>query len=204
MLKKIEDTQLCKEIVRVNQDWYYVASSEEQICYKVMVSEDGREYCSCEDYARNMKSDPILKCRQVMAVINAIRTGKLQDIDYLPSIKPVLDERFITNIQDKDFVVYAGLLDLAHQMGLKKLEVNPIQYPTKENDYEAICTAIAQTKDGVFSDIGDANPSNCHKMVSKHILRMASTRAKARVLRDMTNVGMTCLEELGDLNEYRR
>jgi hypothetical protein len=86
-------------------------------------------------------------------------------------------------------------------MGLKKLEVNPVQYPKKENSYEAICMAIAQTKDGIFSDIGDANPSNCHEMVSKHILRMASTRAKARVLRDMTNVGMTCLEELGDLNE---
>ena len=64
------------------------------------------------------------------------------------SIKHVLDERFITNIQGNDFVVYAGLLDLAHQMGLKKLEVNPIQYPTKDNGYEAICMAIAQTKDG--------------------------------------------------------
>ena len=30
---------------------------------------------------------------------------------------------------------------------------------------------------------------------------MASTRAKARCLRDFTNVGMTALEELGDLNE---
>jgi hypothetical protein len=30
---------------------------------------------------------------------------------------------------------------------------------------------------------------------------MASTRAKARCLRDMTNIGMTALEELGDFNE---
>jgi hypothetical protein len=30
---------------------------------------------------------------------------------------------------------------------------------------------------------------------------MASTRAKARALRDMDDIGMTCLEELGDLDE---
>jgi len=30
---------------------------------------------------------------------------------------------------------------------------------------------------------------------------MASTRAKARAFRDMDNIGMTSLEELGDLNE---
>ena len=30
---------------------------------------------------------------------------------------------------------------------------------------------------------------------------MASTRAKARAFRDMDNIGMTALEELGDLNE---
>jgi hypothetical protein len=37
--------------------------------------------------------------------------------------------------------------------------------------------------------------------VAKHLLRMASTRSIARALRSYTNIGMTCLEELGDFDE---
>ena len=113
------------------------------------------------------------------------------------AVKPKLDERFITTIQGKEFVIYSGLLDLAHQHGLQRLSVEPIQYPTNENGHEAICRAVAESRDGaVFSDIGDANPANVSAMVSRHILRIASTRAKARVLRDFVNIGMTALEEL--------
>lgn len=112
-----------------------------------------------------------------------------------------IDERFITNIQGKEFVLYAGLLDLAHQKGLKKLVVDILQYPSKENDLTAVCKAVAENADGeVFTDIGDANPVNTNKKVVTHIIRMASTRAKARCLRDLTNVGLCALEELGDLN----
>lgn len=112
-----------------------------------------------------------------------------------------IDERFITSIQGKEFVLYAGLLDLAHKKGLKKLVVDIIQYPSKENDLTAVCRAVAENADGeIFTDIGDANPVNVNKKIINHIIRMASTRAKARCLRDMTNIGITCLEELGELN----
>jgi hypothetical protein len=80
--------------------------------------------------------------------------------------------------------------------------VEAVQFPTKENGMEAISKAIVESKTGeVFVEFGDANPKNTNQMVVNHILRMAATRAKARALRDFTNIGMTCLEELGDPDE---
>ena len=116
--------------------------------------------------------------------------------------KPKLEERFLINIQGNDFVKFEGLLDLAHQKGLSKLSVEILQIPTEDNGNMAICKSVAESKDGsVFTDIGDANPKNTNKMVVEHILRIASTRAKARALRDFNNIGMTCLEELGEMDE---
>lgn len=116
--------------------------------------------------------------------------------------KVKLEERFLINIQGNDFVKFEGLLDLAHQKGLKKLHVEILQIPTEDNGNMAICKAVAESKDGsVFTDIGDANPKNTNKMVVEHILRIASTRAKARALRDFNNIGMTCLEELGEMDD---
>ncbi|SLM30774.1 Zinc finger SWIM domain protein (fragment) [Desulfamplus magnetovallimortis] len=115
---------------------------------------------------------------------------------------PKLKEQFISNIKGKDFVLYSGLLDLGHQIGIKSIKIEPIQYPTKENGMEAICMAIVTSKnEQVFTEIGDASPKNVNRMIAEHILRMAATRAKARALRDMTNIGMTALEELGDLDQ---
>jgi len=112
--------------------------------------------------------------------------------------RPTLDKRFLVDLKGKEFVTYAGLLDLAHQHGLSELKVEIVQLPTPEN-MECIVLATAVTESGsMFSDIGDANPHNTNKSVAQHIIRMASTRAKARVLRDMSNIGMTALEELGD------
>lgn len=113
--------------------------------------------------------------------------------------RPALDKRFLVNLKGKEFVQYSGLLDLAHQNGLSELKVELLQYPSSDNGMECIVQATAVTDSGMmFCDVGDANPGNTNKAVAQHIIRMASTRAKARVLRDLTNIGMTALEELGE------
>ena len=96
--------------------------------------------------------------------------------------------------------MYSGLLDLAHQKGLQRIHVEVVQYPSKENGSEAICKAHVESKTGdSYIEFGDANPKNVNPKIAAHILRMAATRAKARALRDFTNIGMTCLEELGEI-----
>ena len=109
-----------------------------------------------------------------------------------------VDPKFIVKLQGKEFILYAGLVEMAHQAGLISLEVELIQTPDKSNDMTAICTATAKTKEGIFTDIGDASPGSVNRMIAPHIIRMAATRAKARALRDLTNVGMTAVEEMMD------
>jgi hypothetical protein len=128
--------------------------------------------------------------------------GDVESAQFLDKRTPKLDDRFIIDIDGSQFVKYAGLLDLGHQKGISQIEVEPLQLPTKDNGNFAICRATIVSKVGEsFTDIGDANPTNCNVKVGKHLLRLASTRAIARALRTFTNIGYTCLEELADLNE---
>lgn len=108
----------------------------------------------------------------------------------------MINEKFIVNLKGKDFVTFEGLLDLAHQKGLISMNVELLQIPNEENQMTAIVQAIARTEKATFSDIGDASPLSVNSMIKPHIIRMASTRAKARALRDLTNVGMTAVEEI--------
>ena len=186
-------------IYQVAYGTFFVESSDGLKLYKVHV--DGDTFCSCPDYARHASSDPAYQCKHIQAVMQADGT-KTFTLQPAQSTKPKLDEHFIKNIQGKEYVLFAGLLDLGHQKGILKLEVEAVQYPVKDNGYEAITKAVLVARDGsVYTDIGDANPKNCNSMIAQHVLRMASTRAKARVLRDFTNVGMTALEELGELSD---
>ena len=180
---------------------FFVESEKGKILYNVIL-DDEETSCTCGDFAKNSKKDPDFRCKHMLAVLNAIPKREVENAMFCEKHVPKLDDRFIINIKQKDFVLYAGVLDLATQMGLLKLEVEMLQFPTKENGNEAICRAVAVSKTGeIFSDIGDANPRNCHELIVKHLIRMASTRAKARVLRDMCNIGIACLEELADFDD---
>ena len=110
-----------------------------------------------------------------------------------------LNKEFLVNLQGKDFVTYNGLIDLAHQMKLKSITTEIIQLPNEDNNNQCIVKAVATTEDGkIFEGYGDADPTNVNRMIGKHLIRMSETRAKARALRDLTNVGMTAYEELGE------
>lgn len=184
-------------VIEVDAGRYLVESASGRTAYKAIL-DNGRSVCTCNDYIHHAKSKPNYRCKHLTMIKDRLEAG-----DHFPSVKAncrrnVIKPEFIETIDGQDFVTYRGLLDLAHQAGLIRIEVNVLQYPTADNDQTAIVQAEAETETGrLFIDVGDANPANCNARVSRHLIRMASTRAKARALRDLTNVGMTALEELG-------
>jgi hypothetical protein len=113
-----------------------------------------------------------------------------------------LKREFIVERQGRSFILYAGLLDLAHQQGLKSIRTELIQVPCEENNRVAICKAtVTLERDGqerVCTGIGDAAPNNVAPAMQTCLIRMAETRCKARALRDAVNVGVAAFEELSE------
>src|ERR687893_2757232 len=117
------------------------------------------------------------------------------------ALNEMRDEFMITR-QGKQYVLFAGLLDEAHNRGLRGIDTELVQVPTPENGNVAVVKATVEMEASegsrTFSGIGDASPENVGRNIVPHIIRMAETRAKARALRDAVNVGATALEELSD------
>ncbi len=105
-------------------------------------------------------------------------------------------DRFVKTLQGKDYILYGGLLQLAQERGLKRVEVEVIQVPNQDNGMLAVTRAQIETDDGVFSDVGDASPASVAHAIQPHLLRMAATRAKARAMRDAVGVELVALEEM--------
>ncbi len=113
--------------------------------------------------------------------------------------KPKLDRIFIEIIEGREFIKFGGLLHLATEKGISRIETEIIQLPTPENQNSAIIRAVVESKEGdLFSGIGDCSPANCHPKVAKHSIRIAETRAVARCLKLFVDSPYTCIEELSD------
>ena len=188
-------------VLQAETGQFFCESEKGKILYQVTLADDETS-CTCGDFAKNSRKDPNFRCKHILSVMNSVPLGEIENGCFLEKKRPKLDERWIIEIEGNQFVKYAGLLDYAHQIGIGSIEVEPLQLPTKDNGNFAICRASVVSKIGEsFTDIGDANPGNCSSKVVKHLLRLASTRAIARALRSFTNVGLTALEELEDLND---
>ncbi len=186
------------KVFKVDDGIFYVENSTGKVCYRVTINED-RVECTCADFQKHVR-EPNFRCKHVLAALNACDDP--EQVKQLHRHKPKLDKQFIKQLQGKDFVLYSGLLDLGHQKGIRRINVEVEQLPTGDNDHVAVCRAIIESTTGEeYIEWGDANPKNVNSKVAAHILRMAATRAKARALRDFTNIGMTCLEELGGYEE---
>src|SRR5438067_2856701 len=108
-----------------------------------------------------------------------------------------ISKEFVVSLKGKEYPLFAGVLDAATRAGLKSLTTRIVQIPTLENGGLAVVMARAEFEDGrVFEDVGDASPANCSSQIAAAALRIASTRAKGRCLRDALNVGQTLYEEL--------
>ena len=188
-------------VLQAESGQFFCESEKGRILYQVTLTDDETS-CTCGDFAKNSKKDQNFRCKHILSVMNSVPLGEIENGCFLEKKRPKLDDRWIIEIEGNQFVKYAGLLDFAHQIGIGSIEVEPLQFPTKDNGNFAICRATVVSKVGEsFTDIGDANPGNCSSKVVKHLFRLASTRAIARALRSFTNVGLTALEELSDLND---
>jgi hypothetical protein len=132
--KRNKKSELLK-VLQTEDGQYFVESGEGKILYKVIMDDSGTK-CTCGDFVKNRKKDPQFACKHIISVWNAIPSKEVEGATFLEKGMPKLDDRFITNIKGKDFVVYAGVVDLATRIGLMKLEVEIIQFPTSENGKE--------------------------------------------------------------------
>jgi predicted nucleic acid-binding Zn finger protein len=124
--KEIQKRNAKAESLRVLQaddGSFYVESEKGKILYNVVL-DDEETSCTCGDFAKNIKKDSNFRCKHILSVMNAIPKQEIENAKFCEKHVPKLDDRFITSIKNKDFVLYVGVLDLATQRSWKLSSYN--------------------------------------------------------------------------------
>ncbi|NCD07356.1 MAG: hypothetical protein EOL97_14685 [Spirochaetia bacterium] len=107
------------------------------------------------------------------------------------------EDKYTILIKGKRFILFDGLLAIAHEKGLKMIRTELVT-ENVDDAVNIIFKAVVEVDNKVFTAYGDANDNNVGNMILPHKIRMAETRAVARALRFACNIGMCSVEELGD------
>lgn len=145
---------------------------------------------------KNGKEALCVKC-QAPASYKVIKDGKDFPVceAHKPSLVDILKSNGYTiSLKGKEFVLYEGLLDLAHRNGLRDM-TSEIIHLDRDKKF-CLIKATVDGDRGTFVAHGDSDPSNTGKMVMSAYIRMAETRAYARCLRLYLGTGMTSSIEL--------
>ena len=114
-------------------------------------------------------------------------------------IQEINDLGHIAILDGKEFIRYAGLIYAAKKLGLTSSKVKILRLELDPDGLMlCICQATVKGTQGKFRDIGDATPKNVNRRNAGHFIRIASTRAKARALRDYVSAYLA-IDPLGDL-----
>jgi len=82
----------------------------------------------------------------------------------------------------RETIVYAEILKIAHEEGLKSIATELLLTPSDENGRLAIVKAVVDVERCRFEAVGDADPSSVEERFIPHLIRVAETRAKVRAL----------------------
>lgn len=120
---------------------------------------------------------------------------------------PIPNADEVIQLKGKSYVLFTGLLRMAHEAGLQSVTTKLLQEPNAQNEQMAIVEAtVVFQEEGfaprVYTALGDASPQTTQL---KAFVRMAETRAVARAFRWALAIGDTALEELdGEAGMDRR
>ena len=138
---------------------------------------DGKNYHVCKDHTPN----PLPPNASIQTFEESL-------------IQKLRRNNHIAKLQGKEYVLFGGLLWIAHENGLNSIQTQIIEHD-RESKF-CIVQATVKGRRGTFTGYGDADPKTCGKKVADAYIRMSETRAVARALRFYTGIGMTAKEEL--------